>query len=85
MLIKDCTSVAGTKLEILFGANVDRILKASITPSSRFWISALRFHEICDHSNVLWDNNRKEVEGGSVQGVFLLSSSTQGVKFLYPT
>jgi hypothetical protein len=85
MLIKDCTSVVGAKLEILFGAYVDRILKASITPSYGFWINVLRFHEICDHSNVLWGNNRKEVEGRSVQRVLLPSNFTQGVKFLSPT
>jgi len=85
VLIKDCKSVVGVKLEILFGACVDRILKASITPYAGFWIGTLRFHEICDRSIVLWDNNRKEVEGGSIQGVLLLSSSTQGVRFLYPT
>jgi hypothetical protein len=83
--MKDCTSIVGTKLEILFGAYEDNILKASISPSSWFWISALRFHEIYDHSNALWDNNRKEVEGGSVQRVLLPSSFTQGIIFLYPT
>jgi len=34
---------------------------------------------------MLWDNNHKEVEGGSIQGVLLLNSSIQGVRFLYPT
>jgi hypothetical protein len=34
MLMKDYTSVARVKLEILFRAYVDKILKASITPSS---------------------------------------------------
>jgi hypothetical protein len=32
VLIRDCTIVARAKLEILFKAYVDRILKASITP-----------------------------------------------------
>ncbi len=53
MLIKDYTSVARAKLEILFRACVDRILKASITPFTGFWIDTLKFHEICDHSNAL--------------------------------
>jgi hypothetical protein len=50
VLIKDCTTIARTKIEILFGAFVDIILRASITPSTGFEIGALRFHEICDHS-----------------------------------
>jgi hypothetical protein len=85
VLIKDCTSVVGVKLEILFEACVDKILRASIRLYAGFWIGTLRFHEICDHSIMLWDNNHKEVEGGSIQGVVLLSSSIQGVRFLYPT
>jgi len=36
VLIKDYITVAGTKIEILFRAFVDIILRASITPSTGF-------------------------------------------------
>ncbi len=65
--MRDCTNVAGTKFENLFEASVDKILKASITPFVRFWISTLRFHEICNCSSTLHDNKRKGAKGGWVK------------------
>ncbi len=64
---------------------MDKILKASITPYVRFWISSLRVHEIYNCLSTLQVNHHRGAKGGSVQGVFVfkgLNFCTQLKKIL---